>query len=418
MSPAPRQPGSTEAAAPQGLRRRIGLPLYTLYGLGVMVGAGVYVLIGEIAGRVGPWAPLAFAAAGVAASFSALSFAELSRRIPESAGEAAYVRRAFGAPTFAVVIGVAVCAVGLISAAAVLRGGVGYLSAFVAAPEVVLIVLAGLALGAVSALGVEKALAFAAIFTVLEIAGLLAVIAAGALAEPIPAATAPETPLSAVALLGAAFLAFFAFIGFEDMVNMAEEVREPDRTLPRGIIIAVAITVVLYVAVAWAVTRVASGAELAESTRPLALAFERATGWSGDGLGAIAVLAAINGVIAQLVMAARVLYGLGARSPAFAIFRHVSARTGAPDRATALATLVMLILALTTPLETLASVTSFVILAVFIVINAALIQLRRSGLAEGAPGFKAPVWAPYAGVAAALLMCAGEILRLTDLGAP
>ncbi|MEL6277891.1 MAG: APC family permease [Pseudomonadota bacterium] len=393
------------------LARRLGLGLFVFYGVGVMVGAGIYVLIGEVAARVGPWAPIAFLLAGATAAFTAASFAELSCRLPESAGEAAYVREAFGRLWLATVVGLAVAAVGVISAGAVLQGGVGYLMALLPLPKFVLIVGVGLLLGIVSALGVEKALGFAAIITAIEVLGLL-IVSFVATTSELPAPVQPEfDALPVVALSGAAFLAFFAFLGFEDMVNMAEEVKSPLRNLPRGIFIALAVTVIIYVLVAWAVTRIVSAAELGASDRPLALVFERATGGGSWSIEAIAVMAAVNGVIAQIVMASRVIYGLGRRVAFLAYFKSTNPVTRTPVRATAVITAFVILLALGAPVATLAAISAFILLVIFAAMNLALLRLKQLSPAPE-NGFVAPVWAPWAGFVSALAMCMAELLRL------
>jgi len=380
------------------LRRRIGLGLLVFYGVGVMVGAGIFVLVGKVAGDAGAMTPLAFLIAGAAAGLTALSFAELSARIPESAGEAAYTREAFGSRPFANLIGLAVALVGVVSAAAILKGGVGYLLAFVDAPRFWLELGLGVALGLIAAVGVLESLAFAAILTVVELTGLALVAWGGFSAEPVTT-FAEMTDVSQLAnggfaiVFSAALLAFFAFIGFEDMVNLAEEVIDPVRTMPRAIILAVGITTLFYCLVSVAALFAVAPADLALSERPLALVFERGSGLSPNVILVIAVFATLNGVLAQIVMSARVLYGLGRHSPAFGWAHHAHPRLGTPLRATAAATAAVLVLAFAAPIETLAEATSYLLLCVFIVVNAALLVLkRRSPPPAGAPN--APWIAP------------------------
>ncbi|MES2542996.1 MAG: amino acid permease, partial [Pseudomonadota bacterium] len=136
------------------LKRTLGLGLLTAYGVGVMVGAGIYVLVGTVVGHAGVWAPLAFVLAGVVALFSALSYAEFSTRLPEAAGQAAYIERGFSSRNLGVLAGLAIVITGVVSAAAVLRGGVGYLAAFVDLPEPWLIAGIGVALTLVAVVGV------------------------------------------------------------------------------------------------------------------------------------------------------------------------------------------------------------------------------------------------------------------------
>ncbi len=364
------------------LHRRVGLSLLILYGVGVMVGAGIYVLVGKVAGVAGALTPLSFVVAGVAAALSALSFAELSARIPESAGEAAYVRTAFGIGWLGDCVGVAVACVGVISAAAILKGGVGYIAALVDMPRFWLEILVGLLLGFIALVGVLESLVFAAVLTLVEIVGLLLIVGAGFSAEPV-------TPFVEMVdfgsllhgggpmLLAAALLAFFAFIGFEDMVNLAEETIDPVRTMPRGIVGAIIITTLLYVLVAVAAVRAVDMQQLAQSERPLALVFETGTGWSPDTIIVIAIFATLNGVLAQIVMAARVLYGLGRRNRLFAWAHATSDRLGTPVAATAVVTLIIVVLALSAPIEKLAQVTTYILLCIFVVVNLALLVLKR-----------------------------------------
>ena len=379
-----------------GLKRRLGFGLLTLYGVGVMVGAGIYVLVGAVAGQAGVWAPLAFVLAAIIAAPTGLSYAELTGRIPEAAGEAAYLRVATGQPLAAVAVGLAIEVVGVVSAAVVLQGGVGYLRSVADWPEALLIVTIGSALGIAALIGVFESLMLAGVLTLIEIIGLLIVIGVGATG---PVAIQPEVAsgLGLVGIAAGGVLAFFAFLGFEDMVNMVEETREPARTVPRAIFAALAVTTILYVAVSWAAVRAVPVDQLSASRQPLALVFEVATGRSAGFLSLIAVAAALNGVLAQIVMSARVLYGLGRFFRPLQVFHHAHPRLGTPVLATVLATAVTVILALTSPLLVLAELTSAVLLMVFIAINGALIVLKRSG-PPPVGVFVAPGWVPWAGV--------------------
>lgn len=383
-----------------GLKRRVGFWLLTLYGVGVMVGAGVYVLIGEVAGLAGYWTPVAFVLAGMAAAATAASYAELSTRLPESAGEAAYVREAFGSQAFSVLVGLAVASVGVISAAAILQGGVGYLRSLIDTPELPTILVVGLLMGGLAAIGVAESLIAAAVLTMIEVVGLLIVAGVGFLGGGGGAAevvvSAPEIGWPGVAGIGAAtFLAFFAFIGFEDMVNMAEETRDTSRTMPRAILAAFIIVAALYAIVSAAAVHAVAPEALAESRRPLALVFETATGRSAGFIAAIAVAAALNGVLAQIVMSARVGYGLGRRTPWLSWLHHAHPRLGTPLRATAIATLIVMALAMFAPLSGLAGASTTILVLVFLAMNIALIRLKRRG--------PPPPGAPDVGMATPLL---------------
>lgn len=390
------------------LERRLGLGLLTAYGVGVMVGAGIYVLVGTVVGHAGIWAPLAFVLAGVVALFSALSYAEFATRLPEAAGQAAYVERGFSSRNVGVLAGLAIALTGVISAAAVLRGGVGYLTTFVDLPDLWLIAGIGAALTVVAVVGVLESLALIALLTVVEVAGLLAVVGAGFVASPGPDWVAlSDLPPPRVAGIAAAIsLSVFAFIGFEDLTNMAEEAREPERVMPRAILLALFITAALYILVSLAAVRVVPHAELRTSAQPVALIWERATGGSAAFLSAIAVAAALNGVLAQIVMASRVLYGLGRRSRVLEPLARSHPRFGTPVRATLLVGGAVLAAALALPVETLAEATAIILLAVFALVNAALIRVHR--LEPEAP-FRVAAWVPWAGLIAALAALAAAL---------
>ena len=376
------------------LKRRIGFGLLTAYGVGVMVGAGIYVLVGAVAGEAGIWAPLSFLLAGVIAAPTALSYAEFSSRIPEAAGEAAYIRQGLQSRFLAVVIGLAIVAAGTVSAAAVLRGGAGYLLLVVDLDPVWTTTVLGVLLTAVAVFGVMESLSLAAVFTLVELAGLALVIWAGWNA-PVSADWTAAPPIALTGIGAAAVLAFFAFIGFEDIVNMAEEVSNPERTMPRAILTALAITTVLYGLVAIATVRAVPLDLLTASERPLALVWQASQGGDARFLSTIAAFAALNGVLAQIVMASRVLFGMGKREKGFAVFYHVWPRTGTPVLATCLIGALVVAGALTLNVGVLAEVTSSILLGVFVLVNLALI-LEKHRL-PNAP-FRVPMSVPVIGL--------------------
>ena len=380
------------------LKRRIGLGLLTAYGVGVMVGAGIYVLVGAVAAQAGIYAPVAFLIAGLVAAPSALSYAELSTRIPEAAGEAAYVEKGFRLPALGLLVGLAIVTAGTVSAAAVLRGGAGYLTGFIDMPFAVAVLGLGLFLIGVAIIGVLESLTLAAVFTAIEVLGLALVVYAGMSAPAAPDWQMPAAPYIP-GVLFAASLAFFAFIGFEDIVNMAEEVKKPTRTMPLAIIFSLLITTLLYAGVSYVAVRAVPLENLAASERPLALVFE-AGGGSSRFLSAIAVSAALNGVLAQVVMAARVLFGLGKRHGSLAFFHRAHPRFGTPVLATALIGAVVIGAALILPVSDLAGVTSTILLTVFALVNASLIALKRQ---RAEAPFTVPMWVPVIGLILSLL---------------
>ncbi|MDF1802737.1 APC family permease [Thalassovita sp.] len=392
----------------QALKRRIGLGLLTAYGVGVMVGAGIYVLVGAVAGEAGIWAPMSFLLAGLVAAPTALSYAEFSTRVPEAAGEAAYVAKGLKWPVLALIVGLAIVLAGSVSAAAVLRGGVGYLTSVVDIPFDWAVIGVGVALTLVAAVGVLESMALAAVFTVVELIGLGLVVYAGSVAPVSPDFAMPDAPVW-TGIGAGAVLAFFAFIGFEDIVNMAEEVERPERVMPRAILLSLVLTSVIYGLVAVAAVRAVPIEELAASERPLVLVWEAGVGGNVVFFAGIAVVAALNGVLAQIVMASRVLYGLGKRSVFLRVFYHAHPRFGTPVLATVLLGAGVILAALKLPIASLAETTSTILLGVFVLVNAALIMVKRG--ASEAP-FTVPMAVPVVGLIlalGALVMTAGVL---------
>jgi len=383
------------------LKRSLSLPLLVLYGLGTTIGAGIYALTGKVAGGAGMYAPVAFLVASLMAAFSAFSFAEMSSRYPRAAGEAVYVREGLGWPGFAVAVGLLVTLSGSVSAATMANAFAGYFGELTPVPHWLAVTGFALVLGLVAAWGVNESVAFACVITVIEIAGLVWVVwvARGALADA-PMRIAELLPPPDVAawggILGAALLAFYAFLGFEDMVNMAEEVVDVHATLPVAIILTLVLTTLLYGLVALTAVLAVSPAELGASEAPLALVFERSAGVRGSAISGIAVLAMVNGALIQVIMAARVLYGLASQGSLPGPLARIHPRTRTPLLATAIITGVVAALGLWLPLVELAAATSVITLAVFASVNLALwrVKLRDPNPAQ-ARVF--PMWIPIAG---------------------
>ncbi len=378
------------------------------YGVGVTVGAGIYVLVGAAGLRAGVHAPLAFLIAAGVMAFTAASFAELAGRYPVSAGEAAYVQAGLGTRWAALATGILVVVAGVVSAAAISRGAAGYLSVLLPVSQPVLVAAVVLVMGGVAIWGIREAVGIAAIMTLIEIGGLLTVIFAGLWQHPEMLADLPlaVSDLGASGtwqgILGATMIAFFAFIGFEGMVNVIEEVRRPERTMPLAIAITLVVSTLLYVLVVWVVLRTLSDADLAASSAPLSLAFQRLTGASPAILATIGVIATVNGVIVQMVMSSRVLYGLSNQGVLPKVLGRVNRFTHTPMIATICVILVVLVLALAVPIDRLADMTSRVMLVIFSAVNVSLlaIKLRET---EPPASLTVPIGVPIIGV----LTCLG-----------
>lgn len=399
------------------LERSLGLGLLVLYGLGVTVGAGIYVLIGTAAERAGPHAPLAFVVAAIVMGFTAATFAELAGRMPVSAGEAAYVRAGFGSSLLALVVGLLVIAAAVVAAAAITSGSVGYIRTFLAAPPALLAVLVLLVMGGIAAVGMSTSAWVAAIMTLIEIGGLLLIIAFGLWAHPGLAAdlgrSVPRLGDAAAwaGVFAASLLGFFAFIGFEGLVNVAEEAKNPARTLPRAIFLTLGLATLLYILVILVALAAVPRAELAASGAPLALVFERVTGAPAAVVAAIAIVATLNGIIAQIVLAARVAYGLAQAGSLPARLAAVHPWTRTPLAATGLATLAAIVLATLMPIDRLADLTSRIMLVIFILVNAALLAIKRRGEPAPAGTFVVPTWVPIGGLVTCVLLLAAAAIR-------
>jgi len=399
-----------------GLSRVIGLPLLVLYGLGVTIGAGIYVLVGETAAQAGYYAPLSFVFASIVMAFSAGSFSELSVRFPQSAGEAIYVSEGLRSQGLSLLTGGIVLLSATVAAATITLGGAGYVLDLIGLPREVVIVAIVVFMGAMAAWGVKESVVFAAIFTVLEILGLLVIIVAGFWAQPDLISRLPEVipPIGDTAALTAIFttslIAFFAFIGFDDVVNLVEETKNPARTMPLAILITLVVATFLYFSVTAVAVLSVPLEDLAASQAPIGLLYSHLTGSSPVIISLIAIVATLNGIVIQIVMASRVLYGLGNKGSLPAFFAGINPRTHTPVVSTGIVTAVILALALFFPIGTLAETTTQFILVVFTLVNLSLVMLkiRKVPAPEGA--YTVGLWVPVGGTIACLLLLIGPWL--------
>ena len=403
--PLPSQP----AAA---LQRRLSLPLLVLYGIGITIGAGIYVLIGAVAGHAGSYAPWSFVLAAVVMAFTVGSYAELTTRFPVSAGEAAYVRAAFRSRAASTLTGLLTIVIGIVSSAAVALGAAGYIAQFTDLPPSAVVALLLAVLGAVAAWGILESVLLASLFTLIEAGGLIAIIVAGLHAGLPLAGALSVPPLDFGTLSGigyASLLAFFAFIGFEDLANVVEEAKVPHRDIPRAMMLTLVISTVLYVAVAAIAVAAVPVAELAASPAPLSLVFRTLAGVSPATISAIAIVATLNTILAQMTMAARVVYGLARQGDLPGFAGRVHPKTATPLIATALIVAATLALALLVPFERLAEGTSLATLVVFALVNLSLLRLRHRKIHTDGPHIRVPLWVPAAGLVSCLAMMAAAV---------
>ena len=399
---------------PAALRRRLGLPLLVLYGNGITIGAGIYVLIGAVAGHAGTYAPWSFLVAAMVMALTVASYAELSTRFPVSAGEAAYVKAAFQSRILSTFVGLLTIAVGVVASSAVMLGSAGYIKQFVDLPQNIIVVVVVVLLGAVAAWGILESVLLASIFTLIEVGGLLAIIVAAVHADvSIAGALAQPLPLEAGTLSGIAFaslLAFFAFSGFEDLANVVEEAKVPHRNIPRAMVLTLLISTILYVCVAAVAISVVSVERLSSSQASLSLVFRELTGISPAMISVIAIVATLNTILAQMTMAARAIYGMARQGDLPGIAGRVHPRTATPLFATALIVASVIALALAIPFERLAESTSLATLVIFALVNLALLRLRYRRVQTHGPHISIPIWVPAAGFTTCIVMIASALL--------
>lgn len=399
-----------------GLRRSVGVSGLFLYGLGNTIGAGIFVLVGKIAGVAGMQTPLAFLVAALLVAFTAFSYSELASRYPLSAGEALYMHRAFGLPGLSALLGLLIVAMGVVSSAGIIRGAVGYLATFVQLPDWLVLLVLPLMLGGIAYLGIDLSVRVAALLTLLEVLALLVVIWIGrdaflAMDVDWPSLALPTTGQAWHGILLGALLAFYAFIGFEDMVNLAEEVVEPQRTLPRAILLTLLATLVIYVLVALTAVLNLPPGQLAASDAPLALIYQSVTGREPWLISLISLVAVVNGALVQTIMASRMLFGLARLGWIWRRLAHVHPRRHTPDLATLIVVALVMGFALWQPLEVLAKLTSFIVLLVFSLMNLALLRIHRQQAPP--PGVKPlPDWLPLTGAVVSLAFLVYSLWRL------
>jgi basic amino acid/polyamine antiporter, APA family len=401
------------APEPVQLKRRLNFWQLMLFGLGTILGAGIYALVGKVAGLSGYFTPWAFLLSALLVLFSALSYAELSVRFPKSAGEAYYVHEAFNLKIFSIVVGSFLLCSGMFSTATLLQGFVGYLHEFISASDTIIILITLLSIGIIVSWGIRESVSLAAIITVVEVIGLGLIIWTGKnhLAEFPSRFIEFVPPLSITPWTGitlGAFVAFFSFIGFEDIVNVAEEVKNPRRSMPLAILSSLIIATLLYIVVSLVAILSVEPHLLSQSKAPLALVFQTNTGKSSSLLSVIALFAVINGALVQIIMASRVLYGMATQSWMPPIFARVHKKTHTPLIATWTIIAIILVFALWLPILSLAKLTSLFTILVFIAINLALIWIKRQ--ARPKPSLAVPLWIPIVGATVSIAFLLLQIL--------
>jgi amino acid transporter len=398
------------AAKGNALLRAISGPMLLFFVIGDVLGAGIYALVGEVGGRVGGAIWASFAVALALAMFTAFSYAELVTKYPRAAGAALYANNAFGVPFVTFMVAFVVASSGLTSAATLARAfGGDYLSAFVAAPELLVGIVMIVVLALINLWGIGLSIRFNFVLTAIELTGLLLVVAIGLAAvlsghgDPGRAIEFKHDTAVPLAILSGTGLAFFALVGFEDSVNMAEETRDPTRSYPRALFGGLLIAGTIYVLVSVVASIVVPTDQLTSSSAPLLDAIDQGPlAMPRDVFSAIALFALANGALINMIMASRLIYGMANEGIVPAQFGRVLSGRRSPWVAIAFTTAIAIALVLTGGLTGLADTTVLLLLGVFVVVNVSALVLRRDRVSHD--HFRAPTAVPVIGVAVSIAL--------------
>lgn len=358
------------------LRRSLGLTGLTFYGIGLILGAGIYSILGPAAGIAGDALWMSFLLASVAALLTGLSYAELATMFPRAGAEYVYARAAWPKwtwlpGTLGWLLVLAACS----SMAAVAEAFAGYAARVVDLPAWLLAgAVIALAVG-INIVGIVEANWANVAFTLIEAGGLVAVIAVGVRSAEMPRVLA--TPPHGGVLAGASLI-FFAYLGFEELANLAEEARDPGRDLPRAILISVAVTTTLYVLVAMAAVALLDPAALASSSSPLAEAMQVGAPRLVAALDAVALFATANTVFITVTATSRLLLSMSRGGDAPALLARTHQRRHTPVPAILVSAIGAALFLTAGGVAIIGSVASLLALAAFAMVDLALIRLRRT----------------------------------------
>lgn len=356
------------------LERSLTLTEVTLMSIGIILGAGIYVVIGEAAGLTGNSLWLSFLIGALVASVTGLSYAELSSRFPRAGAEYVYVKKSFG-KLLAWQVGWLIIAGNIIGGATVALGFSNYFSALFDTPIIpISIGLLGLC-GIILISGVKETASVTILFTLIEAAGLIIIIAIGI--PYIGDIDYLKLERGITGVIEAGVLIFFSYLGFQGITRLAEETKNPEKNIPKAIIISLIVTTAIYIMVGVSALSVVPWNELAQSKAPLALIAESVFGEDSFLiLSMIALFSTFNTALMMLLSGSRLIYGI-AREGAFPkIFSVVSRRTLAPTAAILAVVFIAILFLFVGDLKSIANLTNFTVFTVFIMVNSSLIYLR------------------------------------------
>jgi len=370
------------------LRREIGLFEAVAFGVGTILGAGIYALIGPASGLAGNAVWISFVIGAVISSFTGLSYAELSTMFPKAAAEYVFAREAFNSRFWAFLLGWLIVFAGVVSVSTVAIGFASYVKSYVNLPVSILaIVLIGF-LSLVNYAGIQESSRVNILFMIVEIFGLLFVTILGL--SRFPSVDYLETASGTGGLLAASALIFFAYLGFEDIVNIAEEMENPEKTIPKALILSIIVATAFYVLVAVATVSLADWRQLSTSDAPLAYAVSQVLGANAFlMLSVIALFATANTVLILLVVGSRMVYGMSRDGALPLALSKIDGRTGVPRVAIFTTMVLSMVFASIGDLRLIAGVTNFATFLIFAFVNFSLIWLRYKQ-----PGLRRPFRVP------------------------
>lgn len=373
------------------LRRHLGLFQTTMYGVGLILGAGIYALIGSATGEAGNSVWVSFILAAMAAVFTGLSYAELSSMYPKAAAEYSYTKNAFKNNFVAFLVGWLTLFVAIISASTIALGFGGYFAGLFGAPILISAILVIVVLSFVNFIGIRESSSMNVIFTIIEAAGLGLIIWIGFALFGNSQVDYFEAPHGLMGIFSGFTLVFFAYIGFENIANIAEEIRNPKKVLPRAIILSISITAIIYILVSISAIRVLDWQELGSSIAPLADVVKKALGPQAQIiLLLIALFATTNTVLIMLLSGSRILYGIARDKSLPAIFGIIHQGRKTPWAGVIIIGSLAVAFTFAGDISTIANISVFAIIMVFIAVNFSLIWLRLKEPQAERP-FKVPL---------------------------
>jgi basic amino acid/polyamine antiporter, APA family len=390
------------------LRPAITRTMLTVFVIGDVLGAGIYALVGEVAGKVGGAVWTAFLAAGILAAFTATAYAELVTKYPQAAGAALYTHKAFKRPFVTFLVAFAVMCSGVASAATLATAfGGDYLSEFVTLPKMVVGALFLGVLALINFRGIKESVSVNLGLTSIELTGLLLVTVIGLTflldggGDPGRAFEFKPGEAVPLAILSGASLAFFALIGFEDSVNVAEETREPSRVFPPALFAGLGIALAVYILVTLIAGMAVPVDTLSESDGPLLEVVQLGPlAMNTKVFSAIALFALTNGALINMIMASRLIYGMAAQGIVPRGLGRVHGGRRTPWVAIIFVALLALALVALGDLESLADTTVLLLLGVFVCVNVSVLLLRSDPVDH--EHWRAPTALPVLGAIACL----------------